>query len=126
MPDIFHSPATAENALAASLEKLINVIEEENTLLREHRVSLHAGFTDRKIHALRELMATQRAEPSSEAVNAVKPFLLRLSAALGTNARLLKLHIAAVGEVSDIIICGLREAESDGTYSRSRNSYGRI
>lgn len=126
MPDSISSPSTAQSALATAVEKLIGVIEEENSLLREHRVSVHAGFTDRKIHALRELMATQRAEGARQAVEAVKPLLLRLSAALGTNARLLKLHIAAVGEVSDIIIGGLREAESDGTYSRSRNAYGRI
>lgn len=126
MPDSFPSASTTESALAAAVEKLISVIEEENVLLGEHRVGLHAGFTDRKIHALRELMATQRAEGASDAVKTVKPLLLRLSAALGTNARLLKLHIAAVGEVSDIIIGGLREAESDGTYTRFRGSYGRV
>ncbi len=118
--------STAESALAMAVEKLISVIEEENALLREHKVILHTGFTDRKNHALRELMAAQRADSTSETSEAVKALLLKLSATLGTNARLLKLHIAAVGEVSDIIIGGLREAESDGTYSRSRNAYGRI
>jgi len=108
------------------VEKLIGVIEEENALLRDHKVILHTGFTERKNHALRELMAVQLAEGASKKIEAVRPLLLRLAAALGTNARLLKLHIAAVGEVSDIIIGGLREAESDGTYSRARNAYGRI
>lgn len=126
MRDNLSAASTAESALAAAVERLICVIEEENALLREHKVSLHAGFTDRKIHALRELMATQRAEGASQAVEILKPVLQRLSMALGTNARLLKLHIAAVGEVSDIIIGGMREAESDGTYSRSSSLYGRV
>lgn len=126
MPEAVAFFSPAENALYTAVVKLIGVIEEENTLLRDHRVSLHAGFTERKNHALRELMAAQRADGAGQAIAAVKPLLQELAAALGTNARLLKLHIAAVGEVSDIIIGGLREAESDGTYSRSRNSYGRF
>lgn len=125
MGESFSVLPAPESALATAVEKLIGVIEEENALLREHRVSLHAGFTDRKIHALRELMATQRADGANQAVANLGPVLQRLSNALGTNARLLKLHIAAVGEVSDIIIGGLREADSDGTYSRSSNFYGR-
>jgi hypothetical protein len=46
--------------------------------------------------------------------------LQRLSGGLSENARLLKLNIAAVGEISDILINGLREADSDGTYSRGQ------
>jgi hypothetical protein len=49
--------------------------------------------------------------------------LLQLNKAATENTRLLKLHIAAVGEVSDIIIAGLRGASSDGTYTRSSAAY---
>jgi len=126
MLDNLDFPSPAESAVAMAVQKLTEVIEEENAVLRDHRVSLHAGFTDRKNHALRELMAAQRGEGASQAMAAAKPLLLKLSDALAINARLLKLHIAALGEVSDIIIGGLREQESDGTYSRSRNSYGRV
>lgn len=116
----------AESVLLVAVEKLIAVIEEENALLRDHRVTLHAGFTDRKNHALRELMAAQRADGAEQAIEALRPLLQELAAALGSNARLLKIHIAAVGEVSDIIIGGLREAESDGTYSRLQDSHRRV
>lgn len=108
--------------LAPALLKLIDVIEEENAVLREHQIVFHAGFTDRKNHALRELMAAQRTDGLAETARACRPLLERLSSALRINTALLKLHIGAVGEMSDIIIGGLREADSDGTYSRSRSA----
>jgi hypothetical protein len=97
---------------------LIETIEEENGVLRQHKVISHAVFTDKKNHALRELMSAQRFETAPLAFPACKPLLQRLALALKVNASLLKLHIKAVGEVSDIIVSSLREADSDGTYSR--------
>jgi hypothetical protein len=113
--------AGSGSALMTSLLKLTDVIEEENTALGRHDILSHAGFTDRKNQVLRELMAAQRSEDPRLAAQACKGLLERLSAALRTNAMLLKLHIGAVGEISDIIIGGLRDAESDGTYSRNRS-----
>ena len=107
-----------ESALHPALLKLVEVIEEENGILSRQEVVNHAGFTDRKNHALRELMAAQRFDGKPATVAECQPLLQRLSAVLKTNARLLKLHITAVGEVSDIIIGSLRAADSDGTYSR--------
>ena len=106
--------------LSQALLKLIDVVEEENAALRHNRIGVHASFTDRKNQALRELMAAQRSGHSRAAQEACHPLLRRLSAELADNARLLKLNISAVGEISDIIIGGLREAESDGTYGRGQ------
>lgn len=114
---------SARSALPQALAKLIDVLDEENSVLQHHQVIVHAGFTDRKNQALRELMAALRFESLPAAAAAVKPQVQRLSSALQDNARLLKLHIGALGEVSDIIINSLKDAESDGTYSR--NSAGR-
>ena len=108
------------STLSAALLKLIDVVAEENAVLHQHNIVAHAAFTDRKNQALRELMAAQRFDPSSAAKEACRPLLTRLSRELKENARLLKLNISAVGEISDIIISGLREADSDGTYSRSQ------
>lgn len=105
--------------LTAALMKLVETVEEENAILQVHGTIHHAGFTDRKNHALRELMAAQRCDSSSLSHMSCRPLLQRLSTALGRNAALLKLHIAALGDVSDIIIGSMRDAESDGTYSRS-------
>lgn len=114
------SGASPANALQASLEKLILLIEEENDLLRRHQIASHAAFTSRKNQALRELMITRAAGLPGQGAPGYQPVLERLSDVLKTNAALLKLHIAAVGEISDIIVNGIREADSDGTYGRSR------
>ncbi len=106
------------SVLVQALSKLIDVIEDENAVLARNELTSHSGFTDRKNHALRDLMAAQRGCGSSHVPDGARPLLRRLSTALQENARLLRLHITAVGEVSDIIIASLREAESDGTYAR--------
>ncbi len=115
----------AESAIASALLRLIDTIEEENAALRRQVVVQHGGFTDRKNQALREVMVAQRRDPASCAAAHIRPHLERLSGVLGENARLLKLHIGAVGEISDIIIGSLREADSDGTYSRCHKPRGR-
>lgn len=116
------TPAGSE-ALKHALAKLIETLEEENAVLRAQKLAAHATYTDRKNQALRELMAAQR--KGGVSANAeLGPQLQKLSHALKENSRLLKLHIAAVGEISDIIVGSLKDAESDGTYSRSRPSRG--
>jgi hypothetical protein len=107
-----------DSAIQPALLKLIEILEEESAALQQPRVVSHANFTDRKNQALRDLMAARRVDEPVSAPTSCKPLLARLSTALRANATLLKLHIAAVGEISDLIISGLREAESDGTYSR--------
>jgi hypothetical protein len=104
----------------ATVLRLAEAVEEENAALRQGSSISHAAYTERKNQALRDLMAAQRRDPGAAAFRESGTHLKRLAAALRDNARLLKIHIAAVGEVSDIIISGLREAESDGTYSRAR------
>lgn len=110
--------ATANSALGQALLKLVEAVQDENTVLREHRVVSHAGFADRKNQALRELMAAQRREMTAAGDQRIQSPLKALAAALQENARLLKQHIAAVGEISDIIVGSLKEADWDGTYSR--------
>lgn len=116
------TPSGTSAMLSQALLKLVAVVEEENGALRQHKIGVHAGFTDRKNQALRELMAAQRCGPPGAAQQACQPLLRRLSRELAENARLLKLNISAVGEISDIIIGGLREAESDGTYGRGQGA----
>lgn len=109
--------APHQSPIAPALLKLIETVEDENAVLRQQQITSHAGYTERKNQALRELMAAQRRE-APFALDELRPLLQRLSGALEANTQLLKLHIVAVGEVSDIIVGGLQAAESDGTYSR--------
>lgn len=107
-----------ESALQVCLLRLTEIVEDENAVLRNNRVVSHADFTDRKNHALRDIMAIKRAAGLGSAPSVGKPLFTRLSSALQENTKLLKLHIAAIGEISDIIVNGLRDVDSDGTYSR--------
>lgn len=107
-----------ESALQVCLLRLTEIVEDENAVLRQNRVVSHAGFTDRKNHALRDIMAVKRVAGLGSPPSIGKPLFARLSVALQENATLLKLHIGAIGEISDIIVNSLREVESDGTYSR--------
>ena len=115
---------SASISLHRTLSALLSVIEEENELLARHDVSRHAAFTERKNQALRELMLAQRAHPGIRGLAGCELLLRRIKSGLATNAGLLQLHIAAVGKMSDIIIVAMREADSDGTYSRT-DAFGR-
>ena len=108
----------ANSALGLAITKLVEAVENENSALLRQDIISHAGYTDRKNQALRELMAAQRRDSSRTSVGQIRPQLVLLSQALQANAKLLKHHIAAVGDVSDIIVGSLRDANSDGTYSR--------
>jgi hypothetical protein len=108
----------ANSALGLAITKLVEAVEDENSALLRQDIISHAGYTDRKNQALRELMAAQRRDSSRTSVDQIRPQLVLLSQALQANAKLLKHHIAAVGDVSDIIVGSLRDANSDGTYSR--------
>ena len=109
---------TTESALQVCLLRLIETVEDENSVLRRNQAVNHAGFTSRKNHALRDIMAITRVGNVDSADPVNKPLLVRLSSSLRENSELLKLHIGAVSEVSDIIVENLRKADSDGTYSR--------
>lgn len=113
-----NAPDSARLMIASAVMRLIETIEEENETLQSHRITSHSGFTDRKNQVLRELMIAQRRESADPITPELKRQLQRLREILHVNTQLLKHHISAVGEVSDIIVAGLKGAESDGTYSR--------
>jgi hypothetical protein len=106
------------SSLARALARIIAIIDEENAVLAAHVVAGHGAFTERKNQSLRELMAAQKSESISEGRQKCAELLQKLESALRENARLLKIHISALGEVSDIIIGSIRDMESDGTYTR--------
>lgn len=118
MNSAYSVPSHASASLQRTLSSLLSVVEEENGLLSRHEFSSHGSITERKNQALRELMAVHRIHPGIAASAACQPLLVQLKSSLSKNSKLLQLSIAAVGEMSDIIIGAMREADSDGTYSR--------
>lgn len=118
MHDTTDGNSSASLSMYRTLSALLSLIDEENGLLERREIHRHASFTERKNQALRELMLAQRVHPGLGDSGRCDSLVRELKLSLTKNAMLLQYHIAAVGEVSDIIIAALREAESDGTYSR--------
>lgn len=100
------------------LERLTQLLRDENTLLARRESGFHGQFTERKTQLLRDLMVAERGCKSPSALAALAAPARLLKETLKRNQQLLAAHIQAVKEVSDIIVDALRQAESDGTYSR--------
>ncbi len=102
----------------AVLDRLAKLLDEESHGLASRSIGGHGVFTERKNQLLRELIVAQRNCESPAAVKAMSAQTAAVQKALARNQQLLKDHIAAVREVSAIIVDSIRQAESDGTYSR--------
>lgn len=100
------------------LARLTQLVREENDHLSGQRRGDHRQFTERKTQLLRELMLAERNCRGAAATQLAGP-LKQLKLLLDRNQKLLSVHIKAVREVSSIIVDALRQAESDGTYTRS-------
>lgn len=100
------------------LDRLTRLLDEESEALARRTVERHGPYTERKNQLLRELMVAQKNCASAAALAALKAQTSAVTEALRRNQGLLKVHIDAVREVSSIIVDSIRQAESDGTYSR--------
>ena len=121
----FVSPETYD-ALVALIARLEAVILAETAALERHD---HAGLADatrQKRQGLLELARLTRAMantvPSQDILARLAAFRTRLAA----NEAALRVALRAAQDVGAIIVRALREAESDGTYSRAhgRSDFG--
>ncbi len=98
--------------------RLRQVLDEECAILQANGAQPLEVFTTRKNQLLRDLIVAQRGCTSPAALEALAPDTRSLKPALVRNQHLLKTHIDAVKGISAIIVDAIRQAESDGTYSR--------
>lgn len=108
-------PFDQPNQFAHVLERTMSVVEAENVALRERRPYHIGEWHARKAMALYEL--EHLGNLSSARRENLRPGLERLRELLGENHSLLRLNIAALGEVMDVIHSHQLGIESDGTYS---------
>ncbi len=102
-------------AIESAIERLEQVVDEENAALGRHEPVDLAEIAKRKSHSLLELTRRARAlPPGSDAV--LRNRLDTLRDKLVQNRDILGLHVAAVREISDLMASVLGEADSDGTY----------
>lgn len=117
--------AFSGTSLDRALMALLIVVEEETDILLQNALVQHGKFVERKNLALRELIMIQRAQSGAQGGAESLAVLSRLRSALEQNGHMLRLHMRAVTDVSDIIVEAMREADSDGTYSRGKGRTGR-
>lgn len=119
-------PPDTYDAFFAVVERLEATIEGETAALATHRPGAVANFTRQKHQGFLELDRIMRAIeaciPSQDIIARIASFKRKLEA----NDVMLRTHLKAAQEVTEIIVRVMRESESDGTYSRSyaRADYG--
>ncbi len=119
-------PPETYDAFFAVVERIEAVLAAETAALAAQRHHHLADLTRQKRQGFLELNRIARqlaaAIPSQEIIARLAAF----STVLEANAAMLRTHMRAVKGVTDIIVKVMREAESDGTYSRAhgRADYG--
>ena len=111
-PHLPTSPELTKSALA----RLEKALDEENAALARFDPSNVAEFSRIKTQCLLELQRPARLHAAHDPE--LQTRLLALQQKLELNRWLLGLHVEAAKEVSSVIMSAIRDAESDGTYSR--------
>jgi predicted Ser/Thr protein kinase len=112
-------------ALTSSIERLEDTLDQETALLEAHKAVDFNDFNRRKSRSLLELSRIVRGLPARIANDELGRRLESVRAKLAQNQDLLRVHLAAVQEIADVLAGALREAESDGTYSTVSARAGR-
>jgi hypothetical protein len=102
-----------------AIERLEEAVEQETAALRAHSSVDFRAFNDRKSQGLLELTRAMRHIEGAAPEPALVARLISLRAKLEVNSAALKLHLDAVREISAAMADAMRDAEHDGTYSRS-------
>ena len=113
---------TSGDAIFGIIERLRQLLEEENEALVAQTAHQHVAFAEGKNHALKELMTIGRRDVSAPNRGAVKVRLATLRKSLAANGHLLDLHIKALREISAMIVDCIQTSESDGTYGVQRRT----
>ncbi|KQT66095.1 MULTISPECIES: hypothetical protein [unclassified Aureimonas] len=108
-----------EAVLTQAIQRLEAVLAGETNALRVNAGLNLAETTNRKNQSLLELSRISRGVDPRTVTPALKEKLDVLRWRLDENSRVLKLHMAATQEISNLIARAMANAESDGTYGSS-------
>jgi hypothetical protein len=114
---VIRSPALSE-LMKAALYRLEKALDQENEALAAFDPRNLNEYTRIKTQSLLELQRSAAGLSRGEAPPELEQLLKTLQQKLDLNRWLLLLHLEAAREVTTVITSAMREAESDGTYSR--------
>lgn len=112
-------------AVMKAIDRLDGAVAAETETLRSGGVAWFEDFNYRKSHGLLELTRAMRALRPEQADLDLLDRLSRLRVRLEGNRVLLKTHLDATREISEILTAALRNSDSDGTYSVAAGQRGR-
>jgi hypothetical protein len=114
-PALDRGPAFA-NALAV-IRRVEDYIDDETRGLAEDPAFDLASSNNRKSQGLVDLNRAVRALAGSEYESAIQGPLVILREKLDRNLAVIRMHLSAVKEVSEVLSNAIQNADSDGTYT---------
>ncbi len=117
---VIRSPAISERTKAA-LYRLEKALDQENEALAAFDSQNLSEYSRIKTQSLLELQRSASVLRREDAPPEFLQLLTTLRQKLELNRWLLLLHLEAAREVTTVITSAIRDAESDGTYSRVSN-----
>lgn len=103
--------------IAATIDRLLVLLREENQVLAAQEVRPHLPYAERKNQLLRDLMTFGRRSSALASQGDLACRIRTLKEELALNEDLLGSHIRALAEISSIIVDCIKMSESDGTYA---------
>jgi flagellar biosynthesis/type III secretory pathway chaperone len=119
-PDI----APMVDAILQVVERIENVLTEEQTLVSQSEFADIETLIARKSHLALELSRLMEHAQHAMSNEAVCRSIEKLKANLSENAQLLRRHMDAVCEISSLVAEAIQSASADGTYSNQPNQPG--
>jgi hypothetical protein len=118
-PRLISSPlSNKEQAILGSVQRLKQVLDEENRLLEGGKSADHQPFIDRKNQILRELLTFQSMGSDFVDIPEIRNALEEVRPLVDKNHGLLLAHTAALSDIAGLLRSAAAQEESDGTYSR--------
>ena len=117
---VIRSPAISERTKAA-LFRLEKALDQENEALAAFDSRNLSEYSRIKTQSLLELQRSATVVSREDVPADLLQLLTTLRQKLEVNRWLLLLHLEAAREVTTVITSAIRDAESDGTYSRVSN-----
>ena len=111
--------ATPPPMLEVTIQRLEEIVDQETLALRTRQSVNFKEFNDRKSQALLELTRSLKLLQGSGPNSTLATRMGNLKVKLAVNEAALKVHLEAIREVSTTISEALRNADSDGTYTRA-------
>lgn len=111
--------ATPPPMLEVTIQRLEEIVDQETLALRTRQAVNFKEFNDRKSQALLELTRSLKLLQGSGPNSTLATRMGNLKVKLAVNEAALKVHLEAIREVSTTISEAMRNADSDGTYTRA-------